>query len=255
MDGKSYNTVFRNVYGNNKTVSGLYFNGDSTCIGLFGSSESDGNIKNVGVVDSYFKGNDSVGGVCGNNAGTITNCYNAGNLTAIESSATIGGICGYNNGGTIANCYNTGTVTATGSVASVGGVCGCSTAPISNCYNIGTVTADSSSADISDICGYNFGSITNCYYLADTEDENGGKTAEQFKSGEVAYLLNFHQTIGEDEIPTLNEQAKAVVRLTMTYDETFGDDADTKEFYYNAADKVMLEKLTDKAYTYRYFDG
>ena len=46
--------------GNNKTVSGLYFNGDSTCIGLFGSSESDGNIKNVGVVDSYFKGNDHV---------------------------------------------------------------------------------------------------------------------------------------------------------------------------------------------------
>ena len=134
--------------GNNKTVSGLYFNGDSTCIGLFGSSESDGNIKNVGVVDSYFKGNDHVGGVCGNNAGTITNCYNAGNLTAIESSATIGGICGYNNGGTVTNCYNTGTVTATGSVASVGGVCGCSTAPISNCYNIGTVTATSSSADI-----------------------------------------------------------------------------------------------------------
>ena len=176
--------------GNNKTVSGLYFNGDSTCIGLFGSSESDGNIKNVGVVDSYFKGNDHVGGVCGNNAGTITNCYNAGNLTAIESSATIGGICGYNNGGTVTNCYNTGTVTATGSVASVGGVCGCSTAPISNCYNIGTVTATSSGADISGICGYNFGPIKNCYYLADTEDENGGKTTEQFASGEVAYLLS-----------------------------------------------------------------
>ena len=185
--------------GNNKTVSGLYFNGDSTCIGLFGSSESDGNIKNVGVVDSYFKGNDHVGGVCGNNAGTITNCYNAGNLTAIESSATIGGICGYNNGGTIANCYNTGTVTATGSVAYVGGVCGCSVAPISNCYNIGTVTATSSSADISGICGYNFGPITNCYYLADTEDENGGKTTAQFASGEVAYLLSQGCTVGEGE--------------------------------------------------------
>ena len=176
--------------GNNKTVSGLYSNGDSICIGLFGSSESDGNIKNVGVVDSYFKGNDSVGGVCGNNSGTITNCYNAGNLTAIESSATIGGICGYNNGGTIANCYNTGTVTATGPVASVGGVCGSSTELISNCYNIGTVTAASSDADISGICGYNFGPIKNCYYLADTEDENGGKTAAQFASGEIAYLLS-----------------------------------------------------------------
>ena len=184
--------------GNNKTVSGLYFNGDSTCIGLFGSSESDGNIKNVGVVDSYFKGNDHVGGVCGNNAGTITNCYNAGNLTAIESSATIGGICGYNNGGT-ANCYNTGTVTATGQVASVGGVCGCSTAPISNCYNIGTVTATSSSAYISGICGYNFGPIKNCYYLADTEDEDGGKTTAQFVSGEVAYLLSQGCTVGEGE--------------------------------------------------------
>ena len=176
--------------GNNKTVSGLYFNGDSTCIGLFGSSESDGNIKNVGVVDSYFKGNDHVGGVCGNNAGTITNCYNAGNLTAIESSATIGGICGYNNGGTVTNCYNTGTVTATGSAAFVGGVCGCSIELILNCYNIGTVTATGSDADISGICGYNFGPIKNCYYLADTEDENGGKTTEQFASGEVAYLLS-----------------------------------------------------------------
>ena len=185
--------------GNNKTVSGLYFNGDSTCIGLFGSSESDGNIKNVGVVDSYFKGNDSVGGVCGKNAGTITNCYNAGNLTAIESGATIGGICGYNNGGTVTNCYNTGTVTATGTVASVGGVCGCSIELILNCYNIGTVTAASSDADISGICGYNFGSIKNCYYLADTEDENGGKTTAQFASGEVAYLLSQGCTVGEGE--------------------------------------------------------
>ena len=101
--------------GNNKTVSGLYLNGNSARIGLFGSSEADGNIKNVGVVDSYFKGNEFVGGVCGRNDGTITNCYNTGNLTAIDPTAAIGGICGYNgNGGTIANCYNTATVTATG---------------------------------------------------------------------------------------------------------------------------------------------
>lgn len=184
--------------GNNKTVSGLYFNGNSIRIGLFGSSEADGNIKNVGVVDSYFKGNNFVGGVCGRNDGTITNCYNAGNLTAIESAATIGGICGYN-GGTITNCYNTGTVTATGSVASVGGVCGCSIAPISNCYNIGTVTATSSDTDISGICGYYYGPIKNCYHLADTEDENGGKTTAQFASGEVAYLLSQGCTVGEGE--------------------------------------------------------
>ena len=238
--------------GNNKTVSGLYFNGDSTCIGLFGSSESDGNIKNVGVVDSYFKGNDSVGGVCGNNAGTITNCYNAGNLTAIESSADIGGICGYNNGGTIANCYNTGTVTATGLAASVGGVCGCSIAPISNCYNTGTVTATSSGADISDICGYYFGPVTNCYYLADTEDENGGKTAAQFASGEIAYLLSqgcstgegdntvtydgsiWGQTIGTDTYPTLGG---AKVYKNATYNGCEGKPGEPVSYEYSNTEK------------------
>ena len=223
--------------GNNKTVSGLYFNGDSTCIGLFGSSESDGNIKNVGVVDSYFKGNDHVGGVCGNNAGTITNCYNAGNLTAIESSATIGGICGYNNGGTVTNCYNTGTVTATGSAASVGGVCGCSIELILNCYNIGTVTATGSDADISGICGYNFGPIKNCYYLADTEDENGGKTTAQFASGEVAYLLSQGCTVGEGE--------DAVTYSGSIWGQALGENGDT----YPVLD------ITKKVYQVDKYDG
>ena len=254
--------------GNNKTVSGLYFNGDSTCIGLFGSSESDGNIKNVGVVDSYFKGNDHVGGVCGNNAGTITNCYNAGNLTAIESSATIGGICGYNNGGTVTNCYNTGTVTATGSVASVGGVCGCSIAPISNCYNIGTVTATSSSADISGICGYYFGPIKNCYYLADTEDENGGKTTAQFASGEVAYLLSqgcsvvvdksdvtydgsiWGQKLGEngDTYPVLKKAGDAMntVYRNETYPGCEGNPGDLVYSYSNTQKAPAYAKHTDE---------
>ena len=229
--------------GNNKTVSGLYFNGNSTRIGLFGSSESDGNIKNVGVVDSYFKGNNFVGGVCGRNDGTITNCYNAGNLTAIESHDVIGGICGYN-GGTIANCYNTGTVTATGQVSSVGGVCGLSIAPISNCYNIGTVTATGSDADISGICGYNFGPIKNCYYLADTEDENGGKTAAQFASGEVAYLLSQGCTVGEGE--------DAVTYSGSVWGQALGGNGDTYPVLKKAGD---VENTVYRNETYQGCEG
>ena len=237
--------------GNNKTVSGLYFNGNSPRIGLFGSSEADSNIKNVGVVDSYFKGNEFVGGVCGRNEGTITNCYNTGNLTAIDPTAAIGGVCGHNEG-TIANCYNTGTVTATGSTASVGGVCGCSIKPISNCYNIGTVTATSSGADISSICGFNFGPVTNCYYLADTEDENGGKTAAQFASGEIAYLLSqgcstgegdntvtydgsiWGQTIGKDTYPTLGGSK---VYKNATYKGCEGKPGDAVSYEYSNTEK------------------
>lgn len=233
--------------GNNKTVSGLYLNGNSARIGLFGSSEADGNIKNVGVVDSYFKGNDFVGGVCGRNDGTITNCYNAGNLTAIDPTAAIGGICGYNdNGGTIANCYNTGTVTATGSVASVGGVCGCSLAPISNCYNIGTVTATSSGADISGICGYNFGPVTNCYYLADTEDENGGKTAAQFASGEIAYLLSQGCTVGG------GEGENAVTYSGSVWGQALGGNGDTYPVLKKAGD---VENTVYRNETYQGCEG
>ena len=224
--------------GNNKTVSGLYFNGDSTCIGLFGSSEADGNIKNVGVVDSYFKGNNFVGGVCGRNDGTITNCYNAGNLTVIESSATIGGICG----------YNSGTVT--------------------NCYNIGTVTATSSDADISGICGYNFGPITNCYYLADTEDENGSKTTAQFASGEIAYLLLqgcstgegddaetydgsiWGQALGEngDTYPVLKKagDAKNTVYRNETYPGCEGNPGDLVYSYSNTQKDPAYAEHTDE---------
>ena len=39
----------------------------------------------------------------------------------------------------------------------------------------------------------------NCYYLADTEDENGGKTAAQFASGEIAYLLSQGCSTGEGD--------------------------------------------------------
>ena len=210
--------------GNNKTVSGLYFNGNSPRIGLFGSSEADSNIKNVGVVDSYFKGNEFVGGVCGRNEGTITNCYNTGNLTAIDPTAAIGGICGINdNGGTIANCYNTGTVTAT-----------------------------SSGADISSICGFNFGPVTNCYYLADTEDENGSKTAAQFANGEVDYLLSqgcstgegdntvtydgsiWGQTIGTDTYPTLGG---AKVYKNATYNGCEGKPGEPVSYEYSNTEK------------------
>ena len=152
-DSNKYTGTFD---GKGKTVSGLYFNETNTdYVGLFGYSN--GTIKNVGVVDSYFKGNQCVGGVCGNGTGLITNCYNT---ATVNGTTFIGGVCGHNSFCVVANCYNTGKVTGD---SIIGNVCG----------------------EDGSYC------ITqNCYYLADTADENGGKTAAQFASGEVAYLLS-----------------------------------------------------------------
>ncbi|MGN0592476.1 MAG: hypothetical protein ACI4JQ_04470, partial [Ruminococcus sp.] len=154
----NYNNKFNGTFdGQNHTISGLYFDDESKdYVGLFGYSM--GTVKNVGVVDSNFNGNDRVGGICGQNNGTITNCYYTGTF---KDNGSFGGICGCNTG-SIANCFSTdGT-----------GV----------------------------ICKLNEGgTITKCYSLADKEDENGGRTAEQFASGEVAYLLSQGCTVGEGE--------------------------------------------------------
>ncbi|HCX92325.1 MAG TPA: hypothetical protein DGZ34_06610 [Lachnospiraceae bacterium] len=90
--------------GQGHTISGLYFNDASTnYVGLFGFLYSGGEIKNVGVIDSYFVGWGQVGGVCGlNDRGAITGCYNTGSVNG--SGSNVGGVCGYN-AGPITGCY------------------------------------------------------------------------------------------------------------------------------------------------------
>ena len=78
----SYSGIFD---GQNHTISGLYLNqmGMAGCVGLFGHVGSGGKVSNVRVLDSYFSVNGGVGGVCGYNDGTITNCYNAGMINKL----------------------------------------------------------------------------------------------------------------------------------------------------------------------------
>ena len=151
--------------GKNHTISGLYFNDDDRdYVGLFGKVGSGGSVSNVGVVDSYFKGYDYVGGVCGENrSGTVTNCYYAGAVTASGDYAYVGGVCGYNDG-TVTSCYHTSTVTASNDYAYVGGVCGYNEGTVTNCYHTGTVTAAGDSAWVGGVCGVNSSTITNCYH-------------------------------------------------------------------------------------------
>lgn len=171
-------------------------------------------------------GNAYVGGVCGENADNVTNCYNTGSVTG---SNYVGGVCGQNYA-TVTNCYNTGNVT--GNDAYVGGVCGDNyIGTVTNCYNTGSVEGNYS---VGGVCGLNeFGTVTNCYYLTGTaasgigEDYNSGeateKTADEFASGEVAWLLQgeqegqvWGQTIGTDDYPVLDaDGTKRVYAVTL----------------------------------------
>ena len=188
--------------GQGHTISGLYFKDVyASHVGLF--SYSSGTIRNVGVIDSYFKGSDYIGGVCG---------YNHAE--------------GDNSTATIENCYNTGTVSGSGS--NVGGVCGANqaldncTAPITNCYY-------NSEKYTGNAIGTNDGTVTNVE----------GKTTARFMSGEVCYLMNngitdgtltWHQNIDmegatKDPYPVLDNTHGVVYQCsvcTSAYSNTEG---------------------------------
>ena len=158
--------------GQGHTVSGLYIESTATCQGLFGYIGTGATVQNlivtgtvsvnsniaggiagkvetgVTVTDCGFRGTVSalayVGGIVGNCAGTVINCYNLGSVSGIQDSPlnVAGGIVGNGSGATVSNCYNFGTVNAEGS-GTAGGIVGSGTAQ--NCYYLCKVNGEDKS--------------------------------------------------------------------------------------------------------------
>ena len=254
-----YNTGSVSGLGTLGGVSGYNYTGSITnCYNTGNVSGSSGFVGGVSgynskgtIINSYNAGSVSglefVGGVCGsNNTGSITDCYNIGSVSSSEGN--VGGVNGYNDGGTITNSYNAGSVR--GIERYVGGVNGWNKGTITNCYNIGSV---SGSGYVGGVNGWNKGTITNCYYdstiytgaaigtNSGTTTKIEGKTTEQYKTGEVAYLLQlgqsdevWGQTIGTDTYPTLGG---AKVYKTATYNGCVGKPGEPVSYAYSNTEK------------------
>lgn len=105
-----------NFDGQGFTISGLYFSSDTQdYIGLFGyvNGSQSTVIQNVGIEDSYIKGDESVGGLIGYNNGTnvtLRNCFVVG---TVKGSSGVAGLVGSQHGTlSIENSYVLGTVSA-----------------------------------------------------------------------------------------------------------------------------------------------
>lgn len=134
-----YTCAFSGTFdGDGHTISGLYDDTGRSYVGFVGELSGSGTVKNLGIVDSWFRGYERNGGICGENAGTITHCYFSGTIETKVGSA--GGICGVSSG-TIANSYNMGLVNGIAASGGMGGVCGENTGTITNSYTTGTVNA------------------------------------------------------------------------------------------------------------------
>ena len=132
------------------------------------------------------------------NDGTITHCWYRGAITA---KGSLGGLV-YTNNGTIEACYVYAGQLDGGSRIEMynggwaGGIAYENTGTIVNSYFYGDIVQAQSNGTVRDIIGWgaiaynNSGTVSNCYYGADSDDGYGGKTEDQFRGGEVAYLLN-----------------------------------------------------------------
>ena len=202
--GNTYETRYLGVFnGNNKTVSGLYFNDETVDnVGMFGCIGSDANVKNIRIENSFFYGKNYVGAIAGLSYGAVVS---SSSDAFVKANLYAGGIVGNltQSKASVVNCYNTGTIEAN---RYAGGISGQNQAKISGCYNTGSVIAQEYAGGITSENYEPMGATTqNCYYLAteetDSIDGTTFKTAEQFASGEVAYLLqqsNTEQVWGQD---------------------------------------------------------
>ena len=177
--------------GNGYTISGLYCNRpEGENVGLFGNLY--GNIKNVVIKDSYFKGKTNVGGVVGNTRAkyisstipsslkeyyqndktiSIISCINEAMVTGDKY---VGGIVGYtDNIEKITKSANDGYIYGN---SDVGGIVGksasLSSTKIIDCINTGYVRGDDSR--IGGIIGNGYGSVLNCLNTGDVK--SSGKT-------------------------------------------------------------------------------
>ena len=142
--------------GNGYTISKLTINKlNASNLGFFSSITSGAKINNVGLLDIDIQGYSRVGGLVGDNGGSITNSYATG---AVTGDWRVGGLVG-SNGGSITNSYATGAITGTGD--EVGGLVGSNRGSITNSYATGAITGTGD--EVGGLVGSNGGSITNSY--------------------------------------------------------------------------------------------
>ena len=198
---------------------------------LFGYVGADAELTDISVT-KYQSANYSISDsapLALSNAGTITHCWYRGGITA---KGSLGGLV-YTNSGTIEACYvYTGRPNRGGRIEMyngcwAGGIAYKNTGTIANSYFYGDIVQAQSGNTVRDIIGWgaiayekNSGTVSNCYYAAERDDGYGGKTEDQFRSGEVTYLLNggtarddWRQNRPADDTPVL-DRSHAQIRMS-----------------------------------------
>lgn len=146
--------------GNNCTISGVSIDGVASPAGLFGILQGSAVVKNLTVTGEIAPTGKKtlVGGIAGQNYGTIWNCRFEG---TVAGGTKIGGIAGRNEeSGMIKYCQFEGTVAGE---TMTGGIVGENLGTVASCENFGSINTEARNGvtpnDTGGIAGYSSGQI------------------------------------------------------------------------------------------------
>jgi len=182
--------------GQGHTIMGLFIDRPKESnVGLFSSVAKEGVVQNVSVVDVTVTGDWRVGGLVGENNGTVSNSFSSGSVTGdwrvgglvgsnegdvidsrfIKGNVTskegsyIGGLVGKNDGGTVSDSHSTSSVTGD---VSVGGLVGWNkVGTVSDSHSTGSVTGNENVGGL--VGGNEKGTVSNSYSTGSVTGKGG----------------------------------------------------------------------------------
>ena len=161
-----YEAIFE---GNGFTISNMLINlPNRQGVGLFGALDTDGVIRNLGLVNATVTARSVVGPLAGLVAGTVESSYATGSVTG--SGNNVGGLVGsVPAGGRVLRSYTTASVSSSGT--SVGGLAGFLGGTIKASYAAGNISG--SGASVGGLVGeVNRGTVTASYARGEVQGAN-----------------------------------------------------------------------------------
>ena len=226
--------------GNGHTISGLSITTDGSAMGLFRYLSQDALVQDLNVSGFIApKGSQNlVGGIAGENSGTIQNCTFQGTITGSDQ---VGAIVGSNRvTGVIENCQTSGLVHGD---HFIGGIAGSNSGVIRSCLNRANVNitpqqndvelsditleniTNSESAntvtDVGGIVGSNGGVIRDCDNFADIGYKHMGYNIGGIAGSSMGYVTqsqNFGSVSGRKEVGGVVGQMEPVTLIVFTTD-------------------------------------
>lgn len=254
--------------GNGYTISGVNINKKSSHTGLMRYIQESGTVKNLNVSGNVAPDGTKkyVGGIAGENSGSVINCSFSGK---VEGDANVGGICGYiTESGTVTDCTFIGSVTGK---SYTGGICGQNYGLINNSTNkgninttdtetaksiqdlnidtqkLGTTESIDTSTDTGGICGFSKGKIIGCTNRGNVGYKSVGYNTGGIcgrHSGTISDCKNYGTINGRKDIGGIAGQAEPYILLEYTEDALEQID-DILERVQNIIDNSTL--LTDNS--------